>query len=165
MWQEMVKATEATKKSADVAAAATKPWITTTTSKFIGIENSQFKINIGLKNVGQTAAVNVKAGFGFALIKRTPSRPRMAKQNCPPVKEAPGIVMPNVEWDNDVRSQIFTEYDFKSFKDGATVLYIIGCVEYEDVLGNKDRITKFARFYPSFFGEGFTIDPDNTQIR
>lgn len=166
MWTEMRKTTEATKLSADAAAASTAAWIVLESWGYKGIEQEQAIFNVILRNVGKTPATEVKTVWEFAFMPTADIKliPKFDAYQCPKGGVSPAIVAPDEKWENTVKTPLLTPEQLKMATNHVGRIFIHGCVIYHDVLSpHKERITEIAAIYPSInTGKDFSIyDPYN----
>ncbi len=159
MWNEMKKTTEATKISADAAAAATAAWIAVERFTIKSIEKDQIIFDIVFKNIGKTPALDAKAGWEFMFINQSPpndltNMPKRDPYKCPERMSVNlGILPPDKTWGNIVPSESghMSIDEVQRIKNRTAKLVIHGCAKYRDVLTDKERITEFEGYYPGSF--------------
>lgn len=151
MWNEMRKATEAAKLSADAAAAATTAWIAIDRFVIKGIDKDKIMFDVVFKNIGKTPALDNNAGWEFTFIPGPPNDltriPQYAPYQCPETNVSPGILPPDKTWGTDIPA-VMTVEQIQLIKNRAAKVFIHGCAKYRDILTGRERITEVGAYYP-----------------
>lgn len=169
---EMIKTTSANRLAAEAASAGAKAWIAWESWKYHGRTDRGLHFSVIMNNVGQTPATAIQMGWVFAFYANRRQKPAFKSWECPPVKEGKGIARQNDPWNNNIfynrpsQDGFTIEEQSQMIAERKGTMFILGCVKYHDVLGNSDRITQMAVYYPpADNGDGFTIYPQFNQLK
>lgn len=158
---------QAARRSADVAAASVRAWITHTGAMSIGVEGDHVNFRVFLKNVGKTPATAIVVEWGSIFVPGPDQTLAPTFSECPiGATTKPGVVEALREWPTTFSSIALSEIQLKMLNEKTGHLYIYGCAKYRDVLDpEKERLTEIALVYPAFVGKGIGIYAPYNRMR
>lgn len=155
IWSEIKQTTEATKLSADAAAASTAAWIAVDGFGITSIDKDQITFEIGFKNIGKTPALKAESGWEFSFINPSgpydlTNIPKFDPYKCPKATVHVGILPPDKVWGTKLHSGTYgmSEAQEQMVRNRTAKLFIHGCATYHDVLTDKERITEVGAYFP-----------------
>ncbi|WP_289268652.1 hypothetical protein [Nitrospira tepida] len=156
-WQSMQDTLTETRRASDAAAASTSALIAVERFVIKSIEKDGVVFDITFKNIGQTPALEAKAGFEFEFIGGPPNDftgiPQYDSYQCPKTNVNLGILPPNKTWGTTLPtgSGKMSAEEIQMIKNRTAKIFIHACAKYRDVLTERERITEVGAYYPGTF--------------
>jgi hypothetical protein len=159
---------EATRMSADAAAASVAAWMIPENWVYKGIEKDHVVFQVDFRNIGKTVALEVgfTATFRFFEGTKIEQIPIYQPYQCPEIRARPGIIPPNGRITNTIISEPYSTAQLKMLTEKGAYIFIHGCAIYRDILSNKEHITEMAVIYTGADTPGpFIVYPPYTRMK